>query len=356
MLGLIKQKAKTISVSTAVLAGLLLGGCSIAEKEDGGVYKSVDGGEEWKQVVDIEESELTLASEDIVGLTGSPFDPSTVYLATKSAGFYVSHNYGDSWKRMLSQISSVYDLKVNPFRDKVAYASVLIKSRGKIIRTDDGGDTWREIHTETATGTYIQHIAVSPHEDRVILAANSQGFLMRTDNDGEDWQGMHNFEEPLTNILFDGNDKDVVWALNDDGVWRSDNKGKEFTPITEEQEELEEVGDYYLLSSSRGKLFLSTDEGFFKSNDKGGSWEKIYTLNNPSQYPVKVFTAFPGKDGHWAVGAGMTLYLTEDAGVSWKSVQFETERTISSVHIKRDDAKSMLVGAVKEKDKGILNL
>jgi len=343
-----------IDMKTKILKYLLIlplvffTGCSLTTQNDGGILKSRDVGKTWDSSNTISDSQESLIPYNTVKLVSSPYNSAVVYLITQKNGFYKSTDFGDTWSNALPQVTKVYDLWFNPFRDGVAYASILLKGRGKIIKTTDKGEFWDEIHTETANGTYIKKLAVSPHKDNYLIAVNSEGLLTKSTDDGGTWQGLYNFTDTVKDIFFDNEKDNEIWALTDKGIMLSDDNGSDFRLLTEQRKSLNQSNDYYLLKKINNMLFVSTDQGLFISTNKGENWDKLFTLNNPGIRPVKAVTVFPNEDDHWAAGAGMTIYLTTDRGKSWKSSQLTTAREVSSILINQNNTQELLLGVYKK--------
>lgn len=346
------KKKKAFFLFPIILALPLAGpGCSLPQN-DGGIYKTTDAGANWKQIVTIEESKNTLIKTDTELMLSDPYDPSVVFLASKDMGLFVSNQFGESWKRLVPEVTTVYALDSDSTQKGVYYAAVLLNDRGKIIKSENSGTDWREVYTETATGTHITHVKSDPFFPDSLVAANSEGLLMRSSDGGVTWQATFPFQDPIISLDFDPLTENNIWALTQRGVWISRDGGLDFTLV-----ELDSSGEmgyqFYLLQAEKEGLFLASDKGFFRSRDGGNVWEKIITLNNPTDYPVRVLAIFPGNGGKkWAVGAGMTLYITEDAGKNWKPVQFEISRMVNSVVIKSDDSNQFLVGVATVKNLG----
>ena len=114
---------------------------------DGGpesaVYKSVDNGETWKKL----EKGLPKSDKGRIGLAVSPANPDVVYAvveasAEKDKGFYRSTDGGGSWERMGDQVSTspqyYNELTPDPVnKDRVYAMDTFMKV------TEDGGKTWK---------------------------------------------------------------------------------------------------------------------------------------------------------------------------------------------------------------------
>jgi len=332
--------------------------CNIPQN-DGGIYKTIDGGVNWKQIVSIEESKNTLAKTDTDQLLVDPNNPDVVFMVTKNQGLYVSNQFGESWKRIIPETNTVYSIEADPAKRGLFYASILLNGRAKILKTEDGGQDWKEIYTEAGKNNYITQVKVDPFFEDSLAAANSEGLLVRSGDGGSTWQATFPFNDPVMDLIFDPVKENFIWALTGKGVWHSSNGGTDFN-LLELPENGEMGNSFYLLRKFGPSLFLATEKGFYQSVDDGKMWRKIITLNNPVDFPARDFVIFPDNNGNsayvpslasngaeagkWALGAGMTLYVTGDAGRSWKPIQFEIDRMVNAIAVKNNDSNQILVG------------
>lgn len=334
-----------------LLALPLYGGpsCNVPQN-DGGIYKTTNAGTDWKQIATIEESKNTLVKADTDQLLIDPNNPNVVFLVTGDGGLYVSNQFGESWKKIIPEAGAVYSIEAAPSQKGVFYASILLNDRAKIVKTENGGQDWEEVYTEAGKGSYITQIRVDPFAQDSLSAANSEGLMIRSNDGGNTWQAAFPFQELIVNFVYDPTSENFIWALTAKGLWLSQDNGANFA-LQELASNGEMGSNFYLLRKFGTSLFIATDKGFYQSVDNGKVWRKIIVLNNPTNFPVTDF-AIVGSEpdsakatsGKWAMSAGMTLYLTSDAGQNWKPIQFEIDRNVNAIAIKPDDPNQILVG------------
>src|SRR4029453_10260745 len=106
-----------------------------AATASGGVWKSLDGGTQWKPVFDDQ------PVSSIGSIAVAPSDPNVVYVGSGEAnirgnvaqgnGIYKSTDAGKTWQHVFEQDGQIGALVVHPTNPDVAYAAVLGKHSGR---------------------------------------------------------------------------------------------------------------------------------------------------------------------------------------------------------------------------------
>jgi photosystem II stability/assembly factor-like uncharacterized protein len=120
----------------------------------GGVWKSGDGGRNWKPIFDDQ------PVSSIGSIAIAPSDANVIYVGSGEAnirgnvaagnGIYKSTDAGKTWTHVWSQVGQIGTMVVHPKNPDVAYAAVLGHAFGPnpergVYRTTDGGRTWAQV-------------------------------------------------------------------------------------------------------------------------------------------------------------------------------------------------------------------
>ncbi|MDX1333489.1 MAG: glycosyl hydrolase, partial [Robiginitalea sp.] len=122
----------------------------------GGLWKTTDGGNEWKPVTD---GQVTSSSVGAVAVAET--NPDIVYIGmgevqlrgsiTQGDGVYKSTNAGKTWEHLgLEETQAVARIRIHPANPDVVYVAALGHPYGEneergVFRTKDGGTTWEKV-------------------------------------------------------------------------------------------------------------------------------------------------------------------------------------------------------------------
>ena len=298
---------------------------------DGGVYVTWDGGENWRHLNNLPVGQFTTLTVDMAtpyniygGLqdNGTMRGPSTYIPGQSNPLDWVSIGGGDG-----------SDVQVDP-RDQSYYivASQFGFGSG---RDTSGGWSVRPLPTpedKPLIYNWVSPILMSPHNpDVVFFGANR---LFRSSDRGKSFsaisgelidrlsQGDVPFgtattisESPLSaGVIYVGTDQGKVWA-SDDGVrWREASKGlakdRWVTRVAASPHSEERV--YCSQNGYRQDDFAPY---LWKSDDRGKTWKSI--ANGLPAEPINVIAEHPRVPGLLFVGTDLGVFVSKDDGNSW---------------------------------------
>ena len=282
-----------------------------------GVYKSIDGGENWTNVG-------LKASEHIAQVLIHPKDSDTVWVAAEGPlwsaggdrGLYKTTDGGQTWKRVLSAgpWTGVTSLVIDPRDPDVLYAATWQRHRtvaaymgggpeSGIHRSVDGGDTWQKLTEGLPKKKNMGKIglAISPIKPDVVYATieldRRTGGVWRSSNRGATWEkgaevaptgtGPHYYQE----LYASPHHFDRIY-LADVQLQVSTDGGKSFDIPSARTKH----SDHHALefrSDDPDYLLAGTDGGLYESFDLGKTWRFMANLPVTQFYKVAVDDAEP---------------------------------------------------------------
>jgi hypothetical protein len=285
-----------------------------------GVWRSDDAGLTWRFLGLPDAGQIARIrthpnDADVVWLaaTGNPFG------RNDERGVFRSVDGGDTWRNVLFHSDSVgaVDLAVHPADPDVLYAALWRGERkpwtmisgarvGGIYRSDDGGDTWTQLagglpgSGEDGDGLVgkigLSTTAATP--DRVyamVEAPEPRAGLYRSDDRGQTWTLVNDDYGPRSrpwyymHVAADPTDGDDVWVLNS-GMFRSRDGGASFQRVAMPHSDHH---DLWINPLHPEIVLVGTDGGATLSFDDGEHWSS--QLNQPTAefYNVAVDDDFP---------------------------------------------------------------
>lgn len=279
-----------------------------------GMWKSLDGGRSWintglkntrhivRIIIDPKNSNIVW-----VAATGHLFG------ANEERGIYKTIDGGKNWKKVLfvNNLSGAADLVMEPGNPKVLYATTWrvirtpysMESGGEgsgLWKSEDGGENWQNIsrtkglHKDTLG---ILGVAVSAsNPDRVYTIIESkEGGLFKSDDAGKSFTKVNSQNEIrqrawyYSKVFVDPKDENTVYVLNVNFL-RSRNGGKTFEVIRTPH------GDHHDLwidPNDGNRMIIGDDGGAQISFDGGDNWSTMHNQPTGQFYRVSTDNHFP---------------------------------------------------------------
>ena len=313
-----------------------------------GVNKSCDGGNIWVQR-NKGITSRTGGSMDgipIFCLTIDPNNPNIVWAGTQSMrGIYKSTDGGETWTKKDNGITEYNEITfrnfgVHPQNSNIVFAGAEIstgiqgfeydKAKGKIYKTNDGGENWRCVWEGDSL---VRFILINPQNPNIMYAStgifdrdayNEMGVgILKSTDGGESWQQINNginnlfagFLEmhPLNpEILFAaiGNTTmDRKYGMNG-GIYRTTDGGQNWKEVLSGSDWFSVV----IISPSNPKIVYATsNQAFYRSEDGGDHWERLWPYGLTGMSPGQPIGGVVSPDDP------MTVFINSYNGANFKT-------------------------------------
>ena len=280
-----------------------------------GVWKSVDAGKTWK-------SSGLPNSRHIPRIVIDPKNPDIVYTAvlgniykpTNDRGVYKSVDGGENWKKILfsNEHSGAVELVMDPNNSRNLFASTWrmqrtpysLSSGGEgsaLWKSTDSGKTWEKINNNKGFPEGIIGIigvTVSPvNSDRVwaIIENKEKGGVYRSDDAGKTWSYLNDSRSLrqrawyYSKIYADTEDINGVYIMNV-RYHHSTDGGKTFKANNAPHGDHH---DLWIAPEDNQRMIIADDGGAQVTYDGGKSWSTYYNQPTAQYYRVTTDNAFP---------------------------------------------------------------
>jgi photosystem II stability/assembly factor-like uncharacterized protein len=283
-----------------------------------GIYKSIDGGENWTNVG-------LKDSEHIARILVDPRNGNSVLACaighlwsdSTAGGVYKTSDGGKTWNKVLAGANPSTGcamLAASSQEPGTIYAAMwdvrrqawTFRSGGPgsgLFKSTDGGDHWSEITQSNATGLPDKPygriaLAVAPSKPQTVYAMieSAKSALFRSDDGGRSWTKLDASQNMVlrpfyfANLIVDPKNPERVFKV-DGPLLLSVNGGRSFSSVANSAHG--DFHDVWINPSNPNTIFVGDDGGLWRSLDGGTQWEHMRNLPVSQFYHVSVDGADP---------------------------------------------------------------
>ncbi|HEY3387338.1 MAG TPA: glycosyl hydrolase, partial [Saprospiraceae bacterium] len=298
----------------------------------GGVWKTLDGGQTWKNISD------GFFGGSIGAVEVAPSDNNVIYVGggeqtvrgnvSYGYGMYRTTDAGETWQHIgLDSAYHIPRIRVHPDNPDIVYAAVLgdlfkdTKTRG-IYKSVDGGKTWKQTLFANSRAGAIDLI-IDPNNSRILYAST--------------WRVQRKPYE-----LSSGGEGSALWKSKDGGeTWENISKNKGLPKGTWG------ISGITVSPANSNRLWAiieHEDGGVFRSNDAGKTWEKTNSDRNLRQrawYYTRIYADPKSEDILYVVN--VAYHKSKDGGKTFTS-HYANHGDHHDLWIDPDNPDRMIIG------------
>lgn len=360
---------KKLSIITLLIAlAISLSACikvKTGAGVDGGVYKSVDKGENWAQAVmipTISEEKQSIANVDVDLITLDPQDHQAVYIGTLINGMYYSYDGGINW----FHAGALGNAKINSIAvDPKRKCTIFVAVGNAIYKSIDCNRTFERIYYDTRAATQITNIAVDAYDNRIIWAGTSAGDILKSESYGDAWSPIvmkneegrsYRISGEVMEILIDSFDTRVIYiAAGQAGFFKTTDKGKTWVDLKDNLKQISNDYKYFydleLDKSKQNTLIYACKYGLLKSTDGASTWTPLDLVTPPSSVEINNVAINPKNGNEIYYSTNSTFNKSFDGGTSWITEKLPTTRAGLRLLIDPEEPNVIYMGTKKLEEK-----
>lgn len=271
-------------------------------------------------------------------------DPRRLYAGTAEGGVFRSDDGGERWREINQGIiyKEIWWIEQHPQTGEL-YAGT---GPASVFKSVDGGDTWMDCPQlrslpETIDWTFpppphiahVKGLALTPSDPSRIFGAVEEGWIIRSTDGGTTWEDIKagtEFDSHSVAVMPD--DSRVVISTSGTGIYKSIDGGDSFTEAHTGMSE--RYMTQIALHPSRPKTLLTAaaavpppgwrrpegaSAGFYRSEDQGESWQRLRGgLPDHIGAAPRFITGDPEEADRFLIGMNDgSIWMTEDCGDSF---------------------------------------
>lgn len=289
---------------------LYVGVWSLKSHRTGELFRSVDGGKNWKTVSAMRGKSIRALALDA---------GSHLLIAGALDGVYRSIDGGQGWQlisRGNRAIRNVESVAIDPSNPKVLYAGTWHLA----WKTADGGNTWHKIDQGMIDDSDIFSILLDKSDPHVVFASACSG-IYKSANRGDQFERIQQipFSARRTRILKqDPSNPTVIYAGTTEGLWVTNDSGNSWKRVTSPDIVVNDIvvdprpSGRVLLATDRAGVLASSNEGLnFGASNEGFTHRYISSILMDNQNPDTIYASVLNDRDFGGV------FASTDAGGHW---------------------------------------
>jgi photosystem II stability/assembly factor-like uncharacterized protein len=335
-----------------------------------GVYKSTDAGRTWTNV--------GLRDTRFIGkIRVHPENPDIVWVAAlghafgpnQERGVFKSTDGGQNWKKVLfvSDKAGAVDLSVDTTNPRILYATIWeayrnfwqISSGGPesgLWQSTDGGETWANITANQGLPKGLLGkigVAASPAKPGRVWALIEhvkEGGLYRSDDYGQQWERVSDNQNLISRAWYymhltaDPQDSDTVY-VNNLSFYKSSDGGKNFSEMPTPHGDNH---DLWIDPRNNQRMIQGNDGGANISLNGGASFSSIYNQPTAQFYHLATdnrepYTVFGTQQDNSSIAVPSR---SSHVAISWADCYLAGTGESGYIAVRPDDPNIVYVGAV----------
>ena len=293
---------------------------------------------------------------NVRSLTYDPSDPNRIILGTSAGQLFVSQDGGNSWN-LFAHLGPGEDYVIDhvifdPTSPATMYAAawgLFGENEGGVFRSDDGGQSWRELMG--AHNHSIRAMAIAPSDHNVLVIAAVDG-VFRSGDAGATWNRIspenpmaienHSSLKNFVSVAIDPQNPDVIYAGTQHLPWKTTDGGAHWHNLKEGILDDSDVFSIIIDPRKPSRVYASACSGIYLSENGAELFHRVQGLPH-SAIRTRVLKQDPQRPSIVYAGTTGGLWKTVDGGARWSLVS-ASNVIVNDVLIDPRNPERVLVG------------
>ncbi len=332
----------------------------------GGVFLSTDGGINFKQqasIPSVSGMPGSISSLDVSTLVLDPSDSKAIYLGSYKHGLYYSYNITTGWSEAKTfPKTTITSIAVNPDNKCDIYSTFA----NRLYRSVDCARTWKQIYLDADPNSVFTTLVIDFYNSANLYLGTSRGDILKSIDGGTSWRVIKRLDSPVAKLVLSPRDSRQVYVADKKANVYTFLSNTNTNPATSENIEANfaidnwtdlnlvlkdlKIGDIFrdlIIVPADGSIFLVTDSAIVKSPDHGVSWQKLNLLPDEKDGIIRTVAVNPQNSKQIYYATNLTFSRSIDGGASWSNKKLPTSRGASFILIDYKNPNNIYLG-IKE--------
>ncbi len=293
-----------------------------------GIYRSVDGGENWQKISPAENGEL----KNFESIAFDPRNPDVIYAGTWHLP-WKTEDAGRTWQSIRQGViddSDVFSIIIDQSNPSVVYASAC----SGIYKSETAGKQFRKVQGIPFSARRTRVLQQDPGNSSVVYAGTTEG-LWRTKDAGTTWSRISPMNFVVNDVMVDPRNSQLVFVATDrtgvmvsrDGglTFTASNRGFSHRQVTAVVADKDDPSRIYAAMINNGEF-----GGIFMTSNGGTTWSSFTTGLGTRD----VFSLDQTDSGVLVAGTNQGIFALSRNSGAWKPINTTLAEKVKTVPVK----------------------
>jgi len=261
---------------------------------------------------------------DVRTLVADPLQPNLLYLGTPDGYVFGSPDAGKRWQALGRVAHGVITaIVMSPQNSETLFSAVwtgeVNGEGGGVFVSHDGGKTWQ---SSGLAGHAVRALVPAPSDPNILIAGTLDG-VFRSNDLGKNWERITPLSDSelrnFDSLAIDPRDPGVIYAGTFHLPWKTVDGGKSWKLIRVGMMDDSDVLSLEVNPLNPQQELAGACSGIYRSEDAGANWQKLEGIPYSARRTLTVHQD-PANPATLIAGTTEGLWKTTDGATRWKRI------------------------------------